>query len=90
MDFKQGIRIGHVGYKFESSDQAFRLYNSLNHLLFNPVLPYYLQTKKPEGDDRFQKADRMAGNSYRLSELPSEAGPKQHKEADIPLNNIPV
>jgi len=89
VDFKQGIRFGHVGYKFESSDQAFRLYNSLNHLLFNPVLPYYLQTKKPKTDNPFQGADRMAGNSYRLSDL-EMVGPKKRKEADIRLDNIPV
>ena len=88
-DYKQGIRFGHVGYKFESSDQAFRLYNSLNHLLFNPVLPYYLQTKKPKADEPFQGADRMTGNSYRLSDLDS-VGPKKRKEADIRLDDIPV
>lgn len=89
LGFNRGIKLGHVGYKFESSDQAFRLYNSLNHLLFNPVLPYYVQTKKPQGGDPFQKADRMAGNAYRLSDLET-AGPKKVKEADIRLDNIPV
>jgi hypothetical protein len=89
VEFKRGVRFGHVGVKFESSDEAFRLYNSLNHLLFNPVLPYYLQTKKPTTDDPFQGADRMAGNSYRLSDLET-IGPKKRKEEDIRLNNIPV
>lgn len=83
VQFARGVRFGHVGYKFESSDQAFRLFNSLNHLLFNPVLPYYLLTKKGE------KKDRMAGNSYRLSDLES-TGPKKRKDADIRLDNIPV
>lgn len=86
---ERGIKLGHVGYKFESSDQAFRLYNSLNHLLFNPVLPYYLQTKKHTNDNPFQNADRMTGNAYRLSDL-ELVGPKKRKEADIRLNNIPV
>ncbi len=83
VQFERGIKLGHVGYKFESSDQAFRLYNSLNHLLFNPVLPYYLKTKKGK------KLDRMTGNAYRLSEL-DIVGPKKRKEADIRLENIPV
>jgi hypothetical protein len=83
VQFGRGVRFGHIGYKFESSDQAFRLFNSLNHLLFNPVLPYYLLTKKGE------KKDRMAGNSYRLSDL-ELAGPGKRKDADIRLDNIPV
>lgn len=83
VQFSRGVRFGHVGYKFESSDQAFRLFNSMNHLLFNPVLPYYLLTKKGE------KKDRMAGNSYRLSDL-ELIGPKRRKDADIRLDNIPV
>ena len=58
-------------------------------VLFNPVLPYYVQTKKPKGDDPFESADRMAGNAYRLSDLET-VGEKKKKEADIRLNNIPV
>lgn len=82
-DFRQGTKIGHVGYNFASSNQAYRLYNSLNHLLFNPVLPYYVKTKKNKN------ADRMTGNAYRLSDLET-VGEKKKKEADIRLNNIPV
>jgi hypothetical protein len=88
LNFKQGLKLGHIGYKFESSDEAFRLYNSLNHLLFNPVLPYYLKTKKDKN------ADRMTGNAYRLSDLElvnkKELGSKKGKEADIHLEHIPV
>jgi hypothetical protein len=83
IDFRRGIKIGHVGYNFESSDQAYRLYNGLNHLLFNPVLPYYVKTKKNKN------ADRMTGNAYRLSDLET-VGPKKRKEADIRLTNIPI
>jgi hypothetical protein len=82
IEFSQGTRIGHVGYDFLSSDQAYRLYNSLNHLLFNPVLPYYVKTKK-------DGADRMTGNSYRLSDLET-TGPKKRKDADFTLTDIPV
>ncbi|MBX9681875.1 MAG: hypothetical protein K2X38_24220 [Gemmataceae bacterium] len=82
LDFQRGIKLAHVGYNFATSDQAYRLYNSLNHLLFNPVLPYYVKTKK-------DGADRMTGNAYRLSALET-TGPKQHKEEDIRLTDIPV
>jgi hypothetical protein len=82
VDFHRGIKIGHVGYDFATSDQAYRLYNSLNHLLFNPVLPYYVKTKK-------DGADRMTGNAYRLSDLET-TGTKKRKEADIRLTDIPV
>jgi hypothetical protein len=82
--FARGTKIGHVGYKFATSNQAYRLFNSLNHLLFNPVLPYYLVTK------RDGKGDRMMGNGYRLSDLPMAPPDKKKKDADIRLNDIPV
>jgi hypothetical protein len=84
VEFRRGTKIAHVGYKFATSDQAYRLYNSLNHLLFNPVLPYYVITKK-DGS-----GDRMMGNGYRLSDLPTEPADKKKKDADIRLNDIPV
>lgn len=84
VDFHRGTKIGHVGYKFATSNQAYRLYNSLNHLLFNPVLPYYVITKK---DGR---GDRMMGNGYRLSDLPMAPADKKKKDADICLDDIPV
>ena len=43
------------------------MYNALNHLLFNPVLPYELYTRPPP-----EKSDRMSGNAYRLSKLKKE------------------
>jgi len=81
--FARGTKIGHVAYKFATSNQAYRLFNSLNHLLFNPVLPYYVITKK-DG-----KGDRMMGNGYRLSDLPMSR-PNKKKDADIRLKDIPV
>jgi hypothetical protein len=77
--FGRGTKIGHVGYKFATSNQAYYLYKSLNHLLFNPVLPYYVVTKK--GGRR----DRMPGNAYKLSDLPSE-----RKDEDKKINGIIV
>jgi hypothetical protein len=59
--FKHGTRFAHVAYDFGKTEPARRLYPALNHLLFNPVLPYELYT----GPGR--PADPMYGNGYRLS-----------------------
>lgn len=60
--FAHGTRIAHLAYDFGKTEPARTLYQTLNHLLFSPVLPYELYTKKP-GDP----ADPMWGNAYRLS-----------------------
>ncbi len=61
-----GTRIGHINYNFGKTEPARTLFQSLNHLLFNPVLPYELYT----GPDR--RPDPMWGNAYRLSALKEE------------------
>lgn len=58
-----GTRIAHVNYNFGKTEPARTLYQSLNHLLFNPVLPYELYT----GPER--RPDPMWGTAYRLSAL---------------------
>lgn len=58
---KHGVRFAHVNYDFGKTEPARRLYSALNHLLFNPVLPYELYT----GPNR--APDPMYGNGYRLS-----------------------
>jgi hypothetical protein len=63
LGFRQGTRIAHLKYDFGKTEPARTLYQSLNHLLFNPVLPYELYT----GPDR--RPDPMWGNGYRLSRL---------------------
>lgn len=55
-----GVRFAHVKYDFGNTEPARRLYPALNHLLFEPVLPYELYT----GPGR--RADPMYGNAYRL------------------------
>jgi hypothetical protein len=60
-----GTRLAHISYDFGKTEPAATLYSSLNHLLFNPVLPYELSTR-PDG-----AVDLMSGNAYRLSNLPS-------------------
>lgn len=79
INFTRGTKIAHVGYKFATSNQAYYLYKSLNHLLFNPVLPYYVVTGK--GRD----GDLMPGNAYKLSKLKRE-----RKEEDKKINGIIV
>jgi hypothetical protein len=61
---KNGTRIAHVNYNFGRSEPARELYQALNHLLFNPVLPYELYTRPAPG-----RPDPMWGNGYRLSRL---------------------
>lgn len=58
---KHGTRFAHVKYDFGKTEPAAQLYRGLNHLLFNPVLPYELYT----GPNR--APDPMYGNGYRLS-----------------------
>ena len=64
--FKQGTWIAHVNYNFGRTEPARTLYQSLNHLLFNPVLPYELYTRPAP-----ERPDPMWGNAYRLSRLGS-------------------
>lgn len=64
--FAHGTRINHVSYNFGKTEPARTLYQSLNHLLFNPVLPYELYTRPDRG------ADPMWGNGYRLSRLKND------------------
>jgi hypothetical protein len=58
---QHGTTFTHINYDFGKTEPARRLYPALNHLLFNPILPYELYTR-PE-----PKADPMFGNGYRLS-----------------------
>lgn len=62
-EFMHGTRISHIDYDFGKTEPARSLYVSLNHLIFNPILPYELIT----GPDR--RPDPMWGNAYRLSKL---------------------
>lgn len=62
--FKRGTWIAHVNYNFGRTEPARTLYQALNHLLFNPVLPYELYTRPA-----LERPDPMWGNGYRLSRL---------------------
>ncbi len=94
LGFTRGTRIGHVGYKFAISNQAYGLYTSLNHLLFNPVLPYYVVTRKDKTTGR-DRPDLMSGNAYRLSKLhrddEKEVDPEKKKvDLNKRVNNVSV
>jgi len=60
--FEPGSHFCHIKYDLGRSGQAVarRLYQSLNHVLFNPILPYDLYALKV-------KPDLMQGTAQRLS-----------------------
>lgn len=64
VQFTQGTRFTHVNYNFGKSEPARTLFQSLNHLLFKPVLPYELYSGPAP-----RRPDPMWGNGYRLSRL---------------------
>lgn len=60
---KHGTRFAHIGCDFQGvggSSVTRNLYPALNHVLFNPMLPYELYAGR-------DTADAMWGNAYRLS-----------------------
>lgn len=80
--FKHGTRIAHLNYNFGKTEPTRSLYQSLNHLLFKPVLPYGLFTRS--GKDA-NKRDLMQGNAYRLSRLKATV-----KDLDKPFVKLAV
>ncbi len=76
-----GTRIAHLKYNFGSMEPARQLYPALNHLLFNPVYPYELYTRRAEDGP-----DAMFGNAYRLSKL----GAKNALALDKTFAGLPV
>jgi hypothetical protein len=62
LNFEYGSQFSHINYDFGGSGSAVTrvLYQSLNHVLFNPVLPYDLYSMK-------DKPDLMQGTAQRLA-----------------------
>lgn len=60
--FVHGAHFCHIGYDFGGSDSAIArsMYQSLNHVLFNPVLPYELFALKDTPDPMLGTAQRLA------------------------------
>jgi len=67
---RHGTRFAHINYDFGRGEAQVvrRLFPALNHVLFNPIIPYELYAAR-------DSADLMSGNAYRLSNL-SVRGPK--------------
>jgi hypothetical protein len=66
LDFKHGSQFCHVSYDFGSSASAItrNLYQALNHVLHNPVLPFDTEVAGTKAT--------VYGNSYRLSNAASD------------------
>jgi hypothetical protein len=58
-----GTRFAHVGYYFGTGGSAIsqQMFRSLNHVLYNPVIPFELYTS--------EQPDVVYGNAFRLSNL---------------------
>ena len=61
-NFAQGAHFCHIGYDFGASDSAIArsMYQSLNHVLFNPVMPYELFALKSTPEPMMGTAQRLA------------------------------
>ena len=66
--FPHGTLFKHLGYDFgrQGSAVARTLYYALNHVLFNPVLPYDLYAMKADPDAMNGTAHRLARQARRL------------------------
>jgi hypothetical protein len=62
VNFHQGSHFCHIGYDFGGAKSAVsrQIYQAMNHLLFNPILPYELYSMK-------DKPDSMRGTAQRLA-----------------------
>lgn len=60
--FEQGAHFCHIAYDFGASDSSIArsMYQSLNHVLFNPVMPYELFALKEKPDPMYGTAQRLA------------------------------
>lgn len=70
-----GARFAHIGYDFQGiggSAVTRNLFPALNHVLFNPVLPYELYASR-------DTADPMWGNAYRMSNIKPKNKPPLDK-----------
>ena len=60
--FAHGAHFCHIKYDFGASDSAIArlLYQALNHVLFNPVMPYDLYALKDTPEPMLGTAQRLA------------------------------
>jgi hypothetical protein len=83
--FPHGTLFRHSGYDFgrQGSAVARTLYYALNHVLFNPVLPYDLYAMKAQPDP-------MYGTAYRLARLAKQLESQGEKYLYKPFQAQPV
>lgn len=76
-NFEQGSHFCHIGYGFGGAKSAVsrQFYQAMNHLLFNPILPYELYAMK-------DKPDAMRGTAQRLA-LRVREDDKQEKQNSL-------
>ena len=60
--FENGAHFCHIAYDFGTSESSIArsMYQSLNHVLFNPVMPYELFALKEKPEPMFGTAQRLA------------------------------
>ena len=80
---KHGTRFAHIGLDFQKGGSAVvrNLYPALNHVLYNPMLPYELYAGR-------DSADVMWGNAYRLSNLSSSSNKRPALDKTFPSQSI--
>lgn len=70
LGFNQGSTFTHIRYDFSTTSSAIArtMYQALNHVLFNPILPYDLFTLEKERPELMQgTAQRLAQRAIQLS-----------------------
>ena len=84
-DFLHGTLFRHLGYDFgrQGGAVARTLYYALNHVLFNPILPYDLYAMKATPDP-------MHGTAYRLVRRARELDAGGHRYLYKPFQPQPV
>ena len=80
-----GTRFVHIAYNFGRGGSAItrQLYTALNHVLYNPVVPFELYAQR-------QTADPIYGNGYRLSSLGSRRTSKPALDKVFPPQPVGV
>lgn len=69
VNFGHGSHFSHIGYDFggAKSEVSRQMYQTLNHILFNPVMPYELYAMKDKSDSMRGTAQRLAAKARDLA-----------------------
>jgi hypothetical protein len=84
-NIQHGTRFVHIGYDFGRGGSAItrQLYPALNHVLYNPILPFELYATR-------NTPDPIYGNGYRLSSLGSRGTAKPALDKVFPPQPVGV